>query len=46
MVYKGNGENKEYCDRVIKEILSNWDEVVCKKVDRSDDEHISPYIKK
>lgn len=30
MICRGNGENKEYCDKVIKELLNNWDELVCK----------------
>lgn len=28
MICKGKGENKEYCDQVIKEILEHWDELV------------------
>lgn len=28
MIRKGKGENKEYSDRVIKEILENWNKTV------------------
>lgn len=28
MIYKGKGENKEYCNKVIEEILNNWDEIM------------------
>ena len=31
MLCKGKGENKEYCERVIKDILSQWDRTVCDK---------------
>lgn len=30
MICRGKGENKEYCDRVIKEILEHWDETIGK----------------
>lgn len=28
MIRRGKGENKEYCDRVIREVLENWDETM------------------
>ncbi len=28
MICKGKGENKEYCDRVIGEVLERWDETM------------------
>lgn len=28
MVCKGKGENKEYCDKVIQDILEHWNESV------------------
>ena len=28
MIRKGKGENKEYCDRVIGEVLEHWDEIM------------------
>ena len=28
MIRKGKGENKEYCDRVIGEVLERWDETM------------------
>lgn len=31
MVCRGKGEDKEYCDRVIKDVLSQWDRTVCNK---------------
>lgn len=34
-MYKG--ENKEYSDRVIKEILKNWDRDVCKTTNQEGD---------
>lgn len=34
-MYKG--ENKEYSDRVIKEILKNWDKDVCKTTNQEGD---------
>ncbi len=30
MICRGKGENKEYCDRVIREILENWEKEVDK----------------
>ncbi len=31
MICRGKGENKEYCDRVIEDILKQWEENVCGK---------------
>lgn len=28
MIPRGKGENKEHCDKVIKEILKHWDEIM------------------
>lgn len=28
MIPRGKGENKEYSDRVIREVLKNWDKVM------------------
>ena len=28
MICRGKGENKEYSDRVIKEVLKDWDEIM------------------
>ncbi len=28
MICRGKGKNKEYCSKVIKEILEHWDELV------------------
>ena len=28
MICRDKGENKEYCDRVIGEVLEHWDEIV------------------
>lgn len=28
MIPRGSGENKEYSDRVIREVLKDWDEVM------------------
>ena len=28
MIPRGKGENKEYSDRVIKEVLENWDKIM------------------
>lgn len=28
MICRGKGQNKEHCDKVIKEILENWDKVM------------------
>ena len=28
MICRGKGENKEYGDRVIKEVLENWDKIM------------------
>ena len=32
------GENKEYSDQVIKEILKNWDRDVCKTTNQEGEE--------
>ena len=32
------GENKNYCDQVIKEILENWDRDVCKTTNQAGEE--------
>ncbi|WP_289290922.1 hypothetical protein [Sporofaciens musculi] len=31
MICRGKGENKEDCDRVIEDILKQWEENVCGK---------------
>jgi hypothetical protein len=31
LLYNGKGENKEYCDRVIKDILKQWEQNVSGK---------------
>lgn len=28
MIPTGNGENKEHCDKVIREVLDRWDETM------------------
>lgn len=28
MICRGKGENKEYGDKVIKEVLKNWDKIM------------------
>ena len=28
VIRKGKGENREYCDRVIGEVLERWDETI------------------
>ena len=28
MICRGKGTNKEYCDKVIKEVLEHWDEIM------------------
>lgn len=38
MASKGKGENKEYCERVIKDILSQWDRTVCDKTTNQEGE--------
>lgn len=38
MYYKGQGENKEYCERVIRDILSQWDKTVCGKTTNQEGE--------
>lgn len=30
MIFRGKGENKEHCDRVIKDVLEHWDEAIGK----------------
>lgn len=34
MAYRGKGDNKDNCDKVIKEILENWDERVCVNIQK------------
>ncbi len=29
MICRGKGENKEYSNKVIGEVLEHWDEIVC-----------------
>ena len=28
MIPTGKGENKEYCDKVIREVIDRWDEIM------------------
>lgn len=37
MIQMGKGENKEYSDQVIKEILETWDRDVCKTTNQEGD---------
>ena len=37
MIPRGKGENKEYSDQVIKEILETWDRDVCKTTNQEGD---------
>ena len=37
MICRGKGENKEYSDQVIKEILETWDRDVCKTTNQEGD---------
>lgn len=34
MICRGKGENEEYCDKVISEILENWEERVCNNIQK------------
>jgi len=37
VIQMGKGENKEYSDQVIKEILETWDRDVCKTTNQEGD---------
>ena len=37
VIQMSKGENKDYCDQVIKEILKNWDRDVCKTTNQEGD---------
>lgn len=38
MICRGKGENKEHSDRVIKEVLKDWDEIMYGKTTNQEGE--------
>lgn len=38
MICRGKGENKEYSDRVIRELLDHWDEIMYGKTTNQEGE--------
>lgn len=40
MICRGKGENKEYCDRVIEDILKQWEQSVSGKTTNQEGDSI------
>lgn len=34
MIPRGKGDNKKYCNKVIKEVMEHWDERVCNNIQK------------